>query len=78
MFDPGPSSNSRESPNVPASRHDTAQDNGLVQQWEVPIRPLYDPFTFLGTEWVFSQKYIPKLIFLLGIIWECPAIDKQA
>ncbi|MDO8872215.1 MAG: hypothetical protein Q7V05_05740 [Methanoregula sp.] len=32
-IDLDPCSNSREFPNVPAARHYTAQDNGLVQLW---------------------------------------------
>ena len=32
-IDLDPCSNSREIPNVPAARHYTAQDNGLVQPW---------------------------------------------
>jgi len=55
VFDPGPSSNSRESPNVPASRHDTAQDNGLVQPWtgRVFLNPPFGP----GVERWFSKLY---------------------
>jgi hypothetical protein len=50
-----PCSNSREIPNVPAARHYTAQDNGLVQPWEGRIF-LNPPFG-LGVERCFSKLY---------------------
>jgi hypothetical protein len=33
-IDLDPCSNSKEIPNIPAARHYTIQDNGLVQPWE--------------------------------------------
>ncbi len=44
-IDLDPSSNSREIPNVPAARHYTAQDNGLVQPWDgrVFLNPPFGP-----------------------------------
>ncbi len=50
-----PASNSREIPNVPAARHYTAQDNGLVQPWNgrVFLNPLFGP----GVERWFSKLY---------------------
>jgi len=54
-IDLDPASNSREIPNVPAARHYTAQDNGLVQPWEgrVFLNPPFGP----GVEQWFSKLY---------------------
>src|SRR5512137_2821532 len=54
-IDLDPCSNSHEIPNVPASRHYTAQDNGLVQPWEgrVFLNPPFGP----GVERWFSKLY---------------------
>jgi len=54
-IDLDPCSNSREIPNVPAARHYTAQDNGLVQPWEgrVFLNPPFGP----GVERWFSKSY---------------------
>ena len=58
-IDLDPCSNSREIPNVPAARHNTAQDNGLVQLWEgrVFINPPFGP----GVEVWFSKLYQERL-----------------
>jgi hypothetical protein len=42
-------------PNVPAARHYTAHDNGLVRPWSgrVFLNPLFGP----GVEWWFSKLY---------------------
>jgi len=44
-IDLDPCSNSREIPNVPAARHYTYEDNGLVQPWEgrVFLNPPFGP-----------------------------------
>ena len=54
-IDLDPASNSQEIPNVPAARHYTAQDNGLVQPWEgrVFLNPPFGP----GVEQWFSKLY---------------------
>ena len=54
-IDLDPASNSHEIPNVPAARHYTAQDNGLVQPWEgrVFLNPPFGP----GVEQWFSKLY---------------------
>ena len=58
-IDLDPCSNSREIPNVPAARHYTIQDNGLVQPWEgrVFINPPFGP----GVEVWFSKMYQERL-----------------
>jgi len=58
-IDLDPCSNSREIPNVPAARHYTIQDNGLVQPWEgsVFINPPFGP----GVEVWFSKLYQERL-----------------
>jgi hypothetical protein len=54
-IDLDPASNSHEIPNVPAARHYTAQDNGLVQPWvgRVFLNPPFGP----GVEQWFSKLY---------------------
>jgi hypothetical protein len=54
-IDLDPCSNSRESPNVPAARHYTVQENGLEQPWEgkVFLNPPFGP----GVEVWFSKLY---------------------
>ena len=54
-IDLDPASNSHEIPNVPAARHYTVQDNGLVQPWEgrVFLNPPFGP----GVEQWFSKLY---------------------
>lgn len=54
-IDLDPASNSREIPNVPAARHYTTQDNGLVQPWDgrVFLNPPFGP----GVERWFSKLY---------------------
>lgn len=54
-IDLDPASNSREIPNVPAARHYTAQDNGLMQPWvgRVFLNPPFGP----GVERWFSKLY---------------------
>jgi len=44
-IDLDPASNSQEIPNVPAAKHYTAQDNGLVQPWDgrVYLNPPFGP-----------------------------------
>ena len=54
-IDLDPASNSREIPNVPAARHYTAYDNGLVQQWEG--RVFLNPPFGSGVERWFSKLY---------------------
>ena len=58
-IDLDPCSNSREIPNMPAARHYTIQDNGLVQPWEgrVFINPPFGP----GVEAWFSKLYQERL-----------------
>ena len=58
-IDLDPCSNSREIPNVPAARHYTAQDNGLVQPWEgrVFLNPPFGP----GVEQWFSKLYLERV-----------------
>ena len=53
-------SNSREMPNVPAARHYTSQDNGLVQPWEgrVFLNPPFGP----GVEQWFSKLYLEQSV----------------
>ena len=57
-IDLDPASNSREIPNVPAARHYTAQDNGLVQPWvgRVFLNPPFGP----GVEQWFSKLYLER------------------
>jgi len=54
-IDLDPASNSREIPSVPAARHYTAQDNGLILPWEgrVFLNPPFGP----GVERWFSKLY---------------------
>jgi hypothetical protein len=54
-IDLDPASNSKEIPNVPAARHYTAQDNGLMQPWEgrVFLNPPFGP----GVEVWFSKLF---------------------
>ena len=54
-IDLDPASNSREIPNVPATRHFTVQDNGLVQLWVGRdfLNPPFGP----GVERWFSKLY---------------------
>jgi hypothetical protein len=54
-IDLDPCSNSREIPNVPAARHYTAEDNGLVQPWEG--RVFLNPPFGSGVERWFSKLY---------------------
>ena len=54
-IDLDPASNSREIPNVPAARHYTAQDNGLIQPWEG--RVFLNPPFGAGVERWFSKLY---------------------
>ena len=54
-IDLDPCSNSREIPNVPAARHYTAQDNGLVQPWVG--RVFLNPPFGTGVERWFSKLY---------------------
>jgi hypothetical protein len=58
-IDLDPCSNSHEIPNVPAARHYTIQDNGLVQPWDgrVFINPQFWP----GVEVWFSKLYQERL-----------------
>ena len=58
-IDLDPCSNSTEIPNVPAAKHYTIQDNGLVQPWEgrVFINPPVGP----GVEVWFSKLYQERL-----------------
>jgi hypothetical protein len=55
IIDLDPASNNREIPNVPAARHYTAQDNGLVQPWDgrIFLNPPFGP----GIERWFSKLY---------------------
>jgi hypothetical protein len=57
-IDLDPASNSREIPNVPAARHYTAQDNGLIQPWvgRVFLNPPFGP----GVERWFSKLYLER------------------
>ena len=57
-IDLDPASNSREIPNVPAARHYTAQDNGIVQPWmgRAFLNPLFGP----GVERWFSKSYLER------------------
>ena len=50
-IDLDPASNSHEIPNVPAARHYTAQDNGLVQPWvgRVFLDPPFGPVSSGGS-----------------------------
>ena len=57
-IDLDPCSNSREIPNVPAARHYTAQENGLVQPWEDRIF-LNPPFGHDVERW-FSKLYLER------------------
>ena len=57
-IDLDPCSNSREIPNVPAARHYTAQDNGLVQLWEGRVF-LNPPFGYEVERW-FSKLYLER------------------
>ena len=54
-IDLDPCSNSREIPNVPAARHYSVEDNGLVQPWEgrIFLNPPFGP----GVEVWFSKLY---------------------
>lgn len=58
-IDLDPASNSKEIPNVPAARHYTIRDNGLVQPWEgrVFLNPPFGP----GVEVWFSKLYQERL-----------------
>ena len=58
-IDIDPASNSREIPNVPAARHYTAQDKGLVQPWvgRVFFNPPFGP----SVEVWFSKLYQERL-----------------
>jgi hypothetical protein len=58
-IDLDPCSNSREIPNVPAARHYTAQDNGLLRPWvgRVFLNP---PFGYDVEQW-FSKLYLERL-----------------
>ena len=58
-IDLDPCSNSREIPNVPAAKHYTSQDNGLLQPWEgrVFLNPPFGP----GVEVWFSKLYQEEL-----------------
>jgi len=58
-IDLDPASNSREIPNVPAARHYTAQDNGLVRPWEGRVF-LNPPFGYDVEEW-FSKLFLERL-----------------
>jgi hypothetical protein len=58
-IDLDPCSNSREIPNVPAARHYTVQDNGLVQPWEGRVF-LNPPFGYEVERW-FSKLYLERL-----------------
>jgi hypothetical protein len=58
-IDLDPCSNSREIPNVPAVRHYTVEDNGLVQPWEGRVF-LNPPFGH-GVEVWFSKLYQERL-----------------
>jgi hypothetical protein len=57
-IDLDPCSNDREIPNVPAARHYTAQDNGLVQPWvgRVFLNSPFGP----GVERWFSKLYLDR------------------
>ena len=59
-IDLDPASNSREIPNVPAARHYTAQDNGLMQPWvgRVFLNPPFGP----GVEQWFSKLYLEQSV----------------
>jgi hypothetical protein len=58
-IDLDPCSNSREIPNVPAARHYTAQDNGLLKPWvgRVFLNP---PFGYDVEDW-FSKLFLERL-----------------
>ncbi|OPY37367.1 MAG: DNA N-6-adenine-methyltransferase (Dam) [Methanoregula sp. PtaU1.Bin051] len=58
-IDLDPASNSTEIPNVPAAKHYTIRDNGLVQPWEgrVFLNPPFGP----GVEVWFSKLYQERL-----------------
>lgn len=58
-IDLDPCSNSREIPNVPAARHYTAQDNGLLRPWvgRVFLNP---PFGYEVEDW-FSKLFLERL-----------------
>ncbi len=58
-IDLDPCSNSREIPNVPAARHYTAQDNGLLLPWEGRVF-LNPPFGYEVERW-FSKLYLERL-----------------
>ena len=58
-IDLDPCSNSREIPNVPAARHYTAQDNGLLLPWEGRVF-LNPPFGYDVERW-FSKLYLERL-----------------
>jgi hypothetical protein len=57
-IDLDPASNSQEIPNVPAARHYTVQDNGIVQPWvgQVFLNP---PFGHDVERW-FSKLYLER------------------
>ena len=55
-IDLDPCSNSREIPNVPAARHYTVQENGLIQPWEGRVF-LNPPFGQDVERW-FSKLYL--------------------
>ncbi len=58
VIDLDPASNSRDIPNVPAEKHYTSQDNGLVQPWagRVFLNPPFGP----GVERWFSKLYLER------------------
>ena len=64
-IDLDPCSNSREIPNVPAARHYTTQDNGLVLPWggRVFLNP---PFGHDVEQW-FSKLYLERYLSLIHI-----------
>ena len=57
-IDLDPASNSREIPNVPAARHYTSHENGLIQPWQgrVFLNPPFGP----GVERWFSKLYLER------------------
>jgi hypothetical protein len=57
-IDLDPCSNSQEIPNMPAARHYTVQDNGLVQPWEG--RVFLNPPFGTGVELWFSKLYLER------------------
>jgi ParB family chromosome partitioning protein len=72
-IDPDPCSNSQEIPNVPAVRHYTTQDNGLVQPWEGRVF-LNPPFGH-DVEWRFSKLYQERAA---GLTMEAIVLWKSA